>query len=30
MTELRGMFPEHNPQRKLEDTFRHLNRITGE
>ena len=30
MTELRGMFPENNPQKKLEDTFRHLNRITGE
>ena len=23
------MFPENNPQQKLENTFRHLNRITG-
>lgn len=29
MTELCRMFPENNPQRKLEDTFRYLNRITG-
>jgi len=29
MTELRRMFPENNPQRKLEDAFRYLNRITG-
>jgi len=23
------MFPENNPQRELEGTFRHLDRITG-
>jgi len=29
MKELRRMFPENNPQQKLEATFRYLNRITG-